>query len=44
MGFRKIIAIILALLLTSGMANCICAQTNDSIANIMVIKIGRAHV
>ena len=32
MGFRKIITIILALLLTSGMANCICAQTNDSIA------------
>ena len=34
MGFRKIITIILALLLTSGMANCICAQTNDSIANV----------
>ena len=32
MGFRKIITIILALLLTSGMANCIYAQTNDSIA------------
>ena len=33
MGFRKIITIILVLLLlTSGMANCICAQTNDSIA------------
>ena len=32
MGFRKIITLILALLLPSGMANCICAQTNDSIA------------
>ena len=32
MGFRKIITITLALLLTSGMANCIYAQTNDSIA------------
>ena len=32
MGFRKIITIILVLLLTSGMANCIYAQTNDSIA------------
>ena len=32
MGFRKIITIILVLLLTSGMTNCIYAQTNDSIA------------
>ena len=32
MGFRKIITIILVLLLTSGMANCIYSQTNDSIA------------
>ena len=32
MGFRKIITIILVLLLTSGMDNCIYAQTNDSIA------------
>ena len=32
MGFRKIITIILVFLLTSGMANCIYAQTNDSIA------------
>lgn len=34
MGFRKIITIILVLLLTSGMANCIYAQTNDNIANV----------
>ena len=32
MGFRKIITITLALLLSIGMANCIYAQTNDSIA------------